>query len=297
MIEEYSVYKNLVEKHLADFLFEGENTSLPLMEAMKYSLTAGGKRLRPVLCMAACEFVGGKCRDALPFACAIEYIHTYSLIHDDLPCMDDDDLRRGKPTNHKVFGEGMAVLAGDGLLTTAFEAMSKELMMYFDTPEQFARRACAMYAIAEAAGIRGMVAGQACDLSYEGRQGSEETLNFIDRNKTAALIKASVLAGLYIGGADPQTRKDLELYAEALGLAFQVADDILDVTGSEAELGKPVGSDEEKAKTTSVTVLGLENAKKRLADLTSRAIEAIAPYYDNAEFFRHIAEQLAIRTS
>ena len=296
MKENYNEYRELVEKHLLDYIPDIDQKSETIYQAMKYSLTAGGKRLRPVLLMAACEFAGGSSMEALPYACAMEYIHTYSLIHDDLPAMDDDDLRRGKPTNHKVFGEGMAVLAGDALLNTAFEVIGSDLLMHMDDDESMKKRIRAGYEIAKAAGVRGMVAGQVADVENEGMECSNEMLEYIHLNKTAALIVGAVRAGLHIGGADDLMFRDMSVFAEKLGLAFQIADDILDVTGTAEEIGKNTGQDEKGQKNTFVSKNGLETARKRLNELTSEALGAIAPYYDNAEFFRALALKLADRT-
>ena len=204
MKENYDDYKNLVNEHLLDFIPSIDTKSSSLYESMKYSLTAGGKRLRSVLLLASCEFAGGKANHALPYACAMEYIQTYSLIHDDLPAMDDDDLRRGLPTNHKVFGPGIATLAGDGLLTTAFEIMNRDMLLYFDNQDSLIKRVKASYAIAKGAGVRGMVAGQVSDIESEHKKCSNEMLEYIHLNKTGALIIASVRAGLFLGGADDE---------------------------------------------------------------------------------------------
>ena len=176
----YEDYREYVEEHLLDFIPDIDHKSITLYEAMKYSLTAGGKRIRPVLLLAACDFCGGKIEEALPYACAIEYIHTYSLIHDDLPCMDDDDLRRGVPTNHKVYGEAMATLAGDGLLSVAFEAMNRDMLLYFDDAKALNNRVRAMYEISKGAGVTGMVAGQVADVESENKSCSVEMLEYID---------------------------------------------------------------------------------------------------------------------
>ena len=184
----YYNYKDLIEEHLLDFLPEIDHKSITLYEAMKYSLSSGGKRIRPVLMLAACDFAGGDINSALPYACAAEYIHTYSLIHDDLPAMDNDDLRRGMPTSHKVYGDAIAILAGDGLLTSAFEAMNKDMLLYLDTPELLNRRVRASYELAKGAGCRGMVAGQVADIEGEGTHCSKELLEYIHINKTAALL-------------------------------------------------------------------------------------------------------------
>ena len=227
----YDDYKKMIDEHLLDFLPNIDNKSISLYESMKYSLTAGGKRIRPVLLLAACDFAGGDVREALPYACAMEYIHTYSMIHDDLPAMDNDDLRRGVPTNHKVYGEALAILAGDGLLTSAFEAMNKDLMLYLDDANQMAKRIRAINAIAKGAGCRGMVAGQVSDIEGENNEYSNEMLEYIHINKTGALIISAIKAGLYLGNPTKDMLSNLDIYSENLGLAYQIADDILDEIG------------------------------------------------------------------
>ena len=196
----YDEYKGIIEEHLTDFIPDIDQKSITLYEAMKYSITAGGKRLRPVLLMAACEFCGGDVNEALPYACAIEYIHTYSLIHDDLPCMDDDDLRRGMPTNHKKFGEAVATLAGDGLQSAAFEVMQRDMLLYFDNPDALKKRIRTAYEIVKGSGVTGMVAGQIADMEAEHKSCSGEMLDYIHLTKTAALIVAAVRAGAMLGG-------------------------------------------------------------------------------------------------
>lgn len=210
----FDEYKELVDQHLMDFIPNIDNKSISLYESMKYSLTAGGKRLRPVLLLAACEFAGGNIKEAIPYACAIEYIHTYSLIHDDLPAMDNDDLRRGLPTNHKVYGDAIAILAGDGLLNCAFEAISKDMMLFYDSPEKIRKRVNAAYEIAKGAGVRGMVAGQVSDIEAENAIASKEMLEYIHLNKTGALIRAAIKAGLYLGNPTDSMINDLEKYSE-----------------------------------------------------------------------------------
>lgn len=295
MDRSYNDYKEIIDTHLLDFIPNIDNKSISLYEAMKYSLTAGGKRLRPVLLLAACEFAGGDIKEAIPYACAIEYIHTYSLIHDDLPAMDNDDLRRGQPTNHKVYGEALAILAGDGLLTTAFEAINKDMMLYFDEPEKMRKRINASFEIAKGAGCKGMVAGQVSDIEAETNDCSNEMLEYIHINKTGALIKSAIKAGLYLGNPTREMLSQLDIYAENLGLAYQIADDILDVIGNPDELGKATGSDKKKNKTTYTSINGLEAAQERLQQLTDDAVEAIARYYDNAEFFRDLVLELKDR--
>ena len=291
----YDDYKKMIDEHLLDFLPNIDNKSISLYESMKYSLTAGGKRIRPVLLLAACDFAGGDVREALPYACAMEYIHTYSMIHDDLPAMDNDDLRRGVPTNHKVYGEALAILAGDGLLTSAFEAMNKDLMLYLDDANQMAKRIRAINAIAKGAGCRGMVAGQVSDIEGENNEYSNEMLEYIHINKTGALIISAIKAGLYLGNPTKDMLSNLDIYSENLGLAYQIADDILDEIGDPKELGKAIGSDKKQHKNTDTALNGREAAVARLEHLTDDALEAIAPYYDNAEFFRDLALQLKTR--
>ena len=279
-----------------DFIPNIDNKSISLYESMKYSLTAGGKRLRPVLLLAACEFAGGNIKEAIPYACAIEYIHTYSLIHDDLPAMDNDDLRRGLPTNHKVYGDAIAILAGDGLLNCAFEAISKDMMLFYDSPEKIRKRVNAAYEIAKGAGVRGMVAGQVSDIEAENAIASKEMLEYIHLNKTGALIRAAIKAGLYLGNPTDSMINDLEKYSENLGIAYQIADDIMDVVGNPDEMGKAAGSDEKKHKNTYTSILDIDHARNRLDELTAKAVESIEKYYDNAEFFRNLVLDLAKRT-
>lgn len=292
---EYLKFKDLVEEHLLSFLPEIDSKSITLYEAMRYSLTAGGKLLRPTLLLAACDFCNGQIKQALPYACAIEYIHTYSLIHDDLPAMDNDDLRRGIPTNHKIFGEGIAILAGDGLLTSAFEAMNKDMLLYFDNIELLKRRVRAANEISKGAGCRGMIAGQIADLEAENKQCTKELLYYIHLNKTASLLTSAVRAGAFIAGADEKTLSDLTDYAENLGLAFQIVDDILDIEGDEIQLGKKTGGDAAMNKSTFPCMYGKEESKLKVIELTNNAIKVMEPYYDNAEVFVELAKDLAVR--
>lgn len=295
MERSYEDYKTLIDEHLMDFIPNIDNKSISLYESMKYSLIAGGKRLRPALLLAACEFAGGNIKEALPYACALEYIHTYSLIHDDLPAMDNDDLRRGLPTNHKVYGEAIAILAGDGLLTCAFEAITKDMMLYYDSPEKIKKRVNAAYEIAKGAGCRGMVAGQLSDIEAENALASNEMLEYIHLNKTGALFKAAIKAGLYLGNPTEDMISNFEKYSESLGLAYQIADDILDVIGNPEELGKAIGSDVKKNKNTYTSINGLDAAYARLEELTEEAVKSIEEYYDNAEFFKNLVLNLAKR--
>ena len=245
--------------------------------------------------MACYELFSDNTEETLPFCAAMEYIHTYSMIHDDLPAMDNDDLRRGVPTNHKVYGEALAILAGDGLLTSAFEAMNKDLMLYLDDANQMAKRIRAINAIAKGAGCRGMVAGQVSDIEGENNEYSNEMLEYIHINKTGALIISAIKAGLYLGNPTKDMLSNLDIYSENLGLAYQIADDILDEIGDPKELGKAIGSDKKQHKNTYTSLNGLEAAFARLEHLTDDALEAIAPYYDNAEFFCNLALQLKTR--
>lgn len=292
----YDDYKNLIEEHLLDCLPEVDPKSIILYESMKYSLTAGGKRLRPVLLLAACDFCGGDIKMALPYALAVEYIHTYSLIHDDLPAMDNDDLRRGLPSNHIVYGEAMAILAGDGLLTSAFEAMNKDMLLYFDEATCLKCRVKASYEISKGAGCRGMVAGQVTDIEVASKSTCEEMLDYISLNKTGALIDAAIRAGAHLGDADEETLRNLSNYADYLGLAYQISDDILDVTGDEKILGKTTGNDAKTNRCNYLSVNGIEKSRERVKQLTDMALESIAQYYDNAEFFSKLAVDLAVRT-
>lgn len=248
-----------------------------LAEAMRYSLFAGGKRLRPALALGAAEIIAGDDTPALPAACAIEMIHTYSLIHDDLPAMDDDDLRRGKPTCHRVYGEAIAILAGDALLTMAFDALA-------DTGSVEVVRE-----VAVAAGVAGMVGGQVLDMHGEGRQLGLDDLRRIHASKTGALIRASVRTGALLAGAAPDTLDALTRYAERIGLAFQIADDILNVTGTQAALGKRVGSDAERGKSTYPALLGLDSARRLAQATIGEALDALQPFGPEAEPFRALA--------
>ena len=240
-------------------------------EAMRYSIFAGGKRLRPVICLATTEVLRGDLERALPLACAVECIHTYSLIHDDLPCMDNDDFRRGKPTSHKVFGEGIAVLAGDALLTIAFEiaASCKGWPRY--------SHAAIIHELAVAAGSQKLVAGQVADLEGEGKKITAAELRYIHENKTAALIASSIRLGAMSANATPKQLAGLTDFGESLGLAFQVIDDILDVTQTTEKLGKSAGKDIAAQKATYPALLGLDQAKKEADRLTARALAALKP--------------------
>jgi geranylgeranyl diphosphate synthase type II len=258
-----------VEAALATTLPPGPDR---LLEAMRYSLLGGGKRLRPVLAMAAAEWVGADPTDVMPFACALEYIHTYSLIHDDLPCMDDDDYRRGRLTNHKVYGEAIATLAGDALLTHAFALVVQQAQRPGANPVAVLET---LQELAVAAGAAGMVGGQVEDLLWEGRNADLAQLQHIHALKTGALFRAALVGGGRLAGATPQQLAALRTYAEHFGLAFQITDDILDVVGDSAKLGKSTGSDERKQKSTYVRHLGLAGARERAAAEVAAAVAAL----------------------
>lgn len=260
-----------------------------IYEAMRYSVFAGGKRLRPMLLLAACETVGGNIEKALPFACAMEMIHTYSLIHDDLPAMDNDDFRRGKKTCHKMFDEGIAILAGDCLLNYAFEIM-------FNAVAEGGNKNCieAAKIISEFSGTKGMLVGQVVDVISEDKPVDEKTLMYIHNNKTGGLIKAALMAGALVGGANEQQVKIFEKIGYNMGIAFQIKDDILDVTSTTDVLGKPVFSDEKNNKTTYVTMFGLEKAQADYLALSEKTIEEINRF-ENCDFLREYAEKLVSR--
>ncbi|HEY5513386.1 MAG TPA: farnesyl diphosphate synthase [Geomonas sp.] len=283
----------LVDEALDRFLPDAGELPASLHGAMRYSVFAGGKRVRPVLMLAACETVGGELSHALPAACAMEMIHTYSLIHDDLPAMDDDDFRRGNPTNHKVYGEATAILAGDALLTEAFILLSRT--EGGDDPAATLR---VIHEIAHGSGSRGMVGGQVVDMESEGNGEIDlATLSYIHTHKTGALIRASVRSGAILGGATAESLAALTRYGDAIGLAFQIADDILDVEGTTEELGKDAGSDQARGKATYPALVGLEASKARAQELVQMALDALAPFDEKAEPLRAIASYIVKRKS
>jgi geranylgeranyl diphosphate synthase type II len=258
--------------------------------AMRYSVLAGGKRLRPILVIAGAEAMGGRAEAVLPTACALELIHTYSLIHDDLPAMDDDDYRRGRLTSHKVFGEAIAILTGDALVTLAFQLIARNP----GDPRTIAR---VLAEVAEAAGTGGMVGGQVVDIESEGKTVTPETLEFIHRHKTAALIRASLCAGASLAGGADDVVDAIRRAGEALGLAFQIVDDILDVEGSLATLGKTAGSDERKKKATYPAVHGLEASRKKAREMVEQTKAALAPLGPAAAPLRALADFVIERKS
>jgi geranylgeranyl diphosphate synthase type II len=292
MLKQYYQDKvNVIDEALDRMLMRQQALPPVIYDAMRYSLFAGGKRLRPILLMAAADAAGAKGTNYLPVACGLEMIHTYSLIHDDLPAMDNDDYRRGKLTNHKVFGEGMAILAGDALLTQAFEIILSQPGIRPEILVTVTRE------IAAAAGPAGMVGGQVVDLFSEGKTLDYDTLRYMHQAKTGALFRAALRAGGMLAGASERQITALTEYAEQFGLAFQITDDILDVTGTQAEIGKPVGSDERNAKATYVTLYSLDTARQLAAQAVNSANAALSGFGNEAAILRQMVDSLLSRTS
>lgn len=288
--------KEIIDSALETYFPKEMEFPNSLHKAIRYTLFSGGKRIRPVLAIAAFEAVGGKGSVVLPFACALEMIHTYSLIHDDLPAIDNDDYRRGRPTCHRAFGETMAILTGDGLLTEAFRVMTDpSLLAGAPVKEDVVLRI--VNEVAVAAGILGMVGGQVVDVESEGVEVDLPTLQYIHTHKTGALIAASVRAGARLGSADRQVLQLLTRYGERAGLAFQIADDILNVEGNPAILGKRTGSDLSKRKATYPSLLGLEEAKKRAGELVTLAVDELKSFGPEADPLREIAHLFVSRES
>jgi geranylgeranyl diphosphate synthase type II len=272
--------KKMVEAALAAHLDRCEGAPATLREAMSYSLLAGGKRLRPILALAACEAVGAKPDEAIDAACAVEFVHTYSLIHDDLPAMDDDDFRRGRPTSHKKFGEAVAILAGDALCAEAFRVAAQNRTGRQD------RVADVVFELARAAGAVGMVGGQVIDIEATGKKISVDELETLHRAKTGELLLVAVRAGARMGGADAAAMERLTVYGRALGLAFQIVDDVLDITADLETLGKDPGSDREAGKTTFVDLLGVDGARARAQSVMDEGIGALEPFGARADALR-----------
>jgi geranylgeranyl diphosphate synthase type II len=293
-VQQLEKMNKCVSDALDDYLGIEDSPGSDIYKAMKYSLMAGGKRLRPILAIAVCDILGGNVNTVMPYACAIEMIHTYSLIHDDLPAMDNDDYRRGVPTNHKVFGEAMAILAGDALLNEAFELMLKSTAQSGDKLEQ---RVEAMRIIAECSGANGMIRGQVIDLESEGRNISKETLEYMHRCKTGAMIKAPVLSSAVLCDADKEELLQLEMYAENIGLAFQIKDDIMDVNSSLEEMGKVAGRDAACGKTTYVTLYGVDKANELLDETISEAVKALDLFGVKADFLKKLAVYIKDRSN
>lgn len=286
-----TVYQNdkaLVDQALSDYFSDSSAPYHRLLESMHYSLTAGGKRLRPVLVLAFCRACGGDVKKALPAACALEMVHTYSLIHDDLPCMDNDDLRRGKPTNHVIYGECTATLAGDALQAEAFRTILES-----DLPVE--ARAEVARLLSEAAGIHGICGGQQLDMEGDGKLLTREQLIEIHSRKTAAMIRAACLMGIACGDGSEEQIRAAETYAQAIGLAFQIRDDMLDVISTNEELGKPIGSDAQEQKTTFMSLYGLEQCEREVRTLTEQAVQAVGSVFSNAEFLQQLARSLETR--
>lgn len=281
----------LIDKYLDEYLAEKDNPQNIIYKAMRYSVFAGGKRLRPILMMNVCKMCGGNVNEVIPFACALEMIHTYSLIHDDLPAMDNDDLRRGMPTSHIKFGEATAILAGDALLNKAFEIATD----YSGNDAKRAMKAVNMLAVSS--GTEGMIGGQIVDMESEGKDITLDELQYLHLNKTGAIIRSACTVGALIGGANDEQLNAVDEFAKNLGVAFQIQDDILDVTGTEAELGKPVGSDAEEEKNTYVKLIGLEESEKAAIMYSNAAKEALAIFGDKAEFLLNLTDYLTKRRS
>ncbi|MDU1174600.1 farnesyl diphosphate synthase [Peptostreptococcus anaerobius] len=282
-LKERSIY---IEDKIESYLPKEEGYQKTIFEAMNYSLRAGGKRLRPILLMEAYKLCQGKGEDFVPYSVAMEMIHTYSLIHDDLPALDNDDLRRGKPTNHIVFGEAMAILAGDALLNTAYETMLNAAFKH-PRPELSLRAA---YEISRGAGIYGMIGGQVVDVESEDKKINKDKLDYIHMNKTAAMIVGSVRAGAILAGVDEDRLESLTKYAENIGLAFQIVDDILDIEGDEKLLGKRVGSDLDNDKSTYPSLLGISESKKIVENLIEEAKISLEVFDSDAEFMNALAD-------
>ncbi len=279
-----------IDEYLEKYLPSEQEYPQVIFKAMRYSVFAGGKRLRPIMVMEACKAFGGNLEKSMPFACSLEMIHTYSLIHDDLPAIDNDDYRRGKLTSHKMFGEDIAILAGDALLHHAFETMSRACVEQNDI-----KAAKAMLAIAEGAGVYGMVGGQVVDVISEGKPIDKDTLDFIHKNKTAAMLVGALKSGAIMGGASDAEVKKIEKAGELIGVAFQIQDDILDVTSTFEKLGKPINSDEKNNKVTYATMFGVEKAAEFVKDMSDEAKEILKSMGDKTDFLVRLTEYLIKR--
>jgi len=284
--EQYDMLQNQVNMSLKEQIEKFSMVPETILKSIKYSLFAGGKRLRPVMLLAAHNMVNGRLEESMPLACGMEMIHTYSLIHDDLPAMDDDDFRRGISTNHKVFGEGIAILAGDGLLNLGYEIMLENALKY---PQKIMQHMKAINIIAKAAGITGMIGGQVADLEWEGKKADLDTLKYIHEHKTGALFIASLMAGIVLEDPPENLQRSIYEYGESLGLAFQITDDILDAIGDPEKLGKKTGRDQKSHKSTYVQLYGIDKAKKIAEELVEKAIESLSEFGQQADFFRELA--------
>ncbi len=279
----------LINEALKDYMVIQDKPQKIIYEAMSYSLFAGGKRLRPIIMLLTADMLGGSAEEVMPFACAMEMIHTYSLIHDDLPSMDNDDLRRGKPTNHKIFGEAFAVLAGDALLNKAFEITSSHS---FKNPKNVLR---ALNELSSSSGSDGMIGGQIVDIQSENKKITPEELLYLHTLKTGAIIRASGKIGAILSNASDEQINAIDEYCKNLGIAFQIRDDILDVMGEEEVLGKKIGSDSENEKNTFVTLFGIENAKKSVYEYTNKAISSLDIFGERADMLIELAKYLTDR--
>ncbi len=285
-------YMQAISTSLERYLADAQLPQQSVVDAMRYSLLSGGKRIRAILCLEFCRMCGGTVSDALPFACAVEMIHCYSLIHDDLPCMDNDDLRRGQPACHIAFGEATALLAGDALLTLAFDVM-------LNNPSNEASAKSTVRAagiLAQAAGYRGMIGGQVVDLASEGTELDEQALTLIHRMKTAALIRAAAAIGCVVAGGTEQMLSAADRYCEKIGLSFQIVDDILDIIGTSEQLGKPVGSDRQNSKFTFAALHGVAKATELVHSLADQAKQQLAVFPYTDEYIYQFTDQLADRT-
>ncbi len=291
MKKEFSDRISIIDKALENYVPAKSNPQSKIYEAMRYSLFAGGKRLRPILMLETAKMCGKDWEDIKPFACALEMIHTYSLIHDDLPAMDDDDLRRGKPTNHIVFGEDIAILAGDALLNKAFEIVSEA--EYSDCKNALK----AISVLATASGSEGMIGGQVVDLDSEGKDISLSQLQYIHLLKTGALIRAACVVAAVIADVSDEEKKAIDEFATALGVAFQIRDDILDVIGQTELLGKPVGSDETMQKNTYVSLLGIEKSEELVKEYSEKAIKSLECFGEKARFLINLTNYLVERNN
>jgi len=282
-----------VDDALDRFLPREDTFPAEIHGAIRYSVFAGGKRLRPLLTLSAAEIFGVPQFHAMPAACSLEMVHTYSLIHDDLPALDNDNYRRGRLSNHKVYGEAMAILAGDALLTKAFETLAGEASAYFPA----ATVVRLMEELSKAAGVSGMIGGQVVDLLSEGKQVSAELLDYIHRHKTGALFSCAIRCGAIMGGASLAELRILTSFADKMGLAFQIVDDMLDITGEQALLGKKTGADVERQKATYPALFGLDTARKKAADLLADAEKELEPFGEAAASLYYLAQKLVHRQS
>ncbi len=285
-------YIAAIEAAIEEYIPKGEYKEQRLIDSVSYSLGLKGKRVRPTLTLVFAELCGGDVQAAMPFACAVEMVHTYSLIHDDLPCMDNDDFRRGKPSNHKVYGEDTALLSGDALQSMAYAAMLSDKAVAAVGADRAARAACVL---ANKSGLLGMVGGQMIDLSIENTEVGIDTVQLMEEKKTANLIEAACMMGCIVAGADDKQIKAAERYAHGIGIAFQIVDDILDVTSTAEELGKPIGSDADNEKNTYMSLLGLERCRELVDEYTKEAIDALSCFDGDTSALAEFALSLAER--